>query len=147
MLQDSTAERHTGVRKFLRYSWIAVGVAFLFAAWVFFARWQENRRIQQEVIEKKRQQDQRAYEFLGGDRFEILHFYASPGAIRRGETAQLCYGVSNAKAVRLEPQAARVWPSLNRCMEVRPPKDTTYTLTAEDATGQTKTATLTVLVR
>lgn len=147
MLHDPTGEPHPIIRKVLRYSWIAVAAAALFSSWTVFSRWQENRRIQQEAIEKKRQQDQRAYEFLGGDRFEILHFYASPGVIRRGETSQLCYGVSNAKTVRLEPQAARVWPSANRCMEVAPSKDTTYTLTAEDAAGQTKTATLTVLVR
>ena len=147
MPQGSTGEPHAGVRKFLRYSWIAVGVAALFAGWTIFSRWQENRHVQQEAIENKRARDQRAYEFLGGDRFEILHFYASPGVIRRGDTTELCYGVSNAKAVRLEQQAARVWPSANRCMEVAPVKDTTYTLTAEDAAGQTKTATLTVQVR
>jgi len=65
---------------------------------------------------------------LGGNRFEILHFYASPGVIRRGQTAQLCYGVSGAKTVRLEPQPNAVWPSFSRCVDVSPSKDTSYTV-------------------
>jgi len=84
---------------------------------------------------------------LGGNQFAILNFYASPGEIRRGETAQLCYGVSNAKTVRIEPQTSAVWPSYSRCVDVAPKKDTTYTLTAEDAAGHIKTATVTVKVR
>ena len=132
---------------FLRYSWIVLGVAALFVGWVFFSRWQVNRRIEQRALDRKRAEDQRAVEMLGGNRFEILHFYASPGIIRRGETAQLCYGVSNAKTVRLEPQPHAVWPSFSRCVDVAPNKDTSYTLTAEDAGGHSKTATLMVQVR
>jgi hypothetical protein len=74
-------------------------------------------------------------------------FYANPGAIRRGESAQLCYGVANAKAVKLEPQSNPVWPSLSRCVEVAPAKTTIYTLTIEDAAGNTKSQTLEVKVR
>ena len=71
-----------------------------------------------------------------------------PPLIRRGETAQLCYGVSNAKTVRIEPRpACGVWPSLARCVEVAPTKDTAYSLTAEDGKGNTKTATVEVKVK
>jgi len=86
-------------------------------------------------------------ETLGGNKFDILNFYASPGKIRRGESAQLCYGVSNAKTVRLDPPAGDVWPSYSRCFDVTPSKDTTYTLTADDGQGNTKTASLTIEVR
>ena len=115
---------------------------------LFLSRWQDSRDFERRALEKKRADDRRTVESLGGDRFEILQFYASPGLIPRGETAQLCYGVSNAKAVRLEPRpTSGVWPSLMRCVEVAPTRDTTYTLTAEDGKGNTKTATVTVQVR
>ncbi len=135
-------------RIFLRYTWFLHVAVLLVVGWIFFSRWDENRRIEQRAIEKKRAEDAQTFEMLGGNRFEILQFYVSPGIIKRGETAQLCYGVSNTKAVLLEPEpASGVWPSLNRCVEVAPTKDTTYTLTANDGNGNTKTATVEVKVR
>jgi hypothetical protein len=84
---------------------------------------------------------------LGGNRFEILQFYALPGIIRPGESAQVCYGVSNAKSVRLDPPVKDVWPSFGHCVEISPAKDTTYTLTIEDGVGHSKSASLLVQVR
>lgn len=98
-------------------------------------------------MDQKLTDDQRSVEMLGGNRFEILQFYAVPGVIRRGQTAQLCYGVSNAKTVRLEPPSGAVWPSFSRCVSVAPSKDTTFTLTAVDAAGHSKTASVVVHVR
>jgi hypothetical protein len=37
----------------------------------------------------------------------------------------------------LEPAVEKVWPALSRCFEVAPAATTTYTLTAEDSSGQT----------
>ncbi|MBI3663362.1 MAG: hypothetical protein HY234_09970 [Acidobacteria bacterium] len=136
-----------GIRRFSNYGWFVVGVAVLYAGWMFFSRWQENRQIEQRLLEKQRAEAQRGFEIMGGNRFEILQFYASPGRIRRGETSQLCYGVSNAKTVRIEPPSAAVWPSLSRCFDVAPNKDTTYILTAVDAAGNTRSATVAVNVR
>ncbi len=147
MSNDPGGKPNARVRTILRYSWFVVGVVVLFVGWIFFSRWQENTQIERRALDKKRAEDRRAVEMLGGNRFEILQFYASPGIIRRGETAQLCYGVSNAKTVRLEPQTNEVWPSFSRCVDVAPSKDTIYTLTAEDAGGHSKTATLMVQVR
>ena len=140
------------LRTVLRFTWIVPGIALLLVAGVFYSRSVENQRIRDRAAERKHAEEQesarRAVENLGGSRFEILHFYASPGAIRRGEAAQLCYGVSNAKAVKLEPkQEHGVWPSPNRCFEVSPRADATYTLTAEHADGRTVTATLTLRVQ
>jgi hypothetical protein len=137
----------TGFRNPLLYTSILIAIAALYVGWVFFSRRQERREFEQRAAERKREENRRAVEIMGGDRFEILSFYASPGSIHRGETAELCYGVSNAKSVRLEPQSSPVWPSLARCVEVAPKKDTTYTLTIEDGKGNTRTATLTIEVR
>ncbi len=147
MIKDSGGDPYVRVRTFLRYSWLVVGVALLYVGWVFLSRWQENREIEQRAQSEKRVEEQRTVEMLGGKRFEILHFYASPGVIRRGETTLLCYGVSNAQSVRLEPQTSAVWPSYSRCVTVSPKKSTTYTLTAADSAGSVKTATVLVEVR
>ena len=147
MSPDPNREPYTGFRNPLLYTSFLLAIAALYVGWVFFSRRQDRREFEEKAAAKKREEDRRAVEMMGGNRFEILTFYASPGAIHRGETAQVCYGVSNSKTVRLEPQSNPVWPSLARCVDVAPKKDTTYTLTIEDGKGNTKTATLTVQVR
>ena len=90
---------------------------------------------------------EKSVEVLGGTEFKIISFYATPGMIQRGDTVDMCYGVSNAKSVKLDPPVANVWPSVDRCMQVTPKKTTTYTFTADDGKGNTKTAQLTIEVR
>ena len=135
----------------LLYSSAVVVIVALVVVGIMFSRWEENREIDrraaQERAAKQREADRAAIEQLGGKDFAILNFYASPGTIRRGETSRLCYGVSNAKTVTLEPQSSPVWPSPARCVDVSPTKNTTYTLTIQDASGNTKTATVEVKVR
>jgi hypothetical protein len=134
----------------LLYSSIAIGIALLYVGWIFFSRWQVNRAAEQKTKQEKTQEqlenDRAALELMGGKELAIQMFYASPGAIRRGESTRLCYGVANAKTVKLEPQSNPVWPSLSRCVEAAPAKTTTYTLTIEDAQGKTKSQTLEVKV-
>jgi hypothetical protein len=148
MLADSDPKPRTAVRNYLIISWALVAiVALLYVGWFFLSRRQENRDAVQRAADQKRAADQRSVEFLGGDRFDILSFYASPGIIRRGDSAKLCYGVSNAKSVRLDPPAGEVWPSYSRCLNVSPQKTTSYTLTAQDSAGNSKTSTLRLEVR
>ena len=133
------------------YSWAALAIAALVVGWILFSRWYENRGIEkhanEERTQKQQEQDRLALEQLGGKELAIQDFYASPGEIRRGETVQLCYGVANAKTVKLEPQPNPVWPSYSRCVDVTPTKSTTYTLTITDAAGNTRTQSLEVKVR
>jgi hypothetical protein len=133
------------------YSWTALAIVALVVGGILFSRWQENREIEkrakEERTQKQQEQDRITLEQLGGKELAIQNFYATPGVIRRGETVQLCYGVANAKTVKLEPQSNPVWPSYSRCVDVTPTKTTTYTLTISDATGNTKTQTLEVKVR
>jgi len=86
-------------------------------------------------------------EILGGSEFKIISFYASPGEIHRGDTVTMCYGVSNAKSVSVDPPIGEVWPSVSRCMQITPKKTTKYTFTADDGKGSTKTAELTIVVK
>ena len=145
------AEPKSRLKNPLLYSSAVLVVAALGVVFVMFSRWQESRNMErraaQDRAEKQHEQDRMAVEQLGGKEFAILSFYASPAVIRRGESAQLCYGVANAKTVKLEPQSEPVWPSVARCVDVSPNKSTTYTLTIEDAVGKTQSQDLEVKVR
>ena len=148
MLTSPNSRPPSRAEKFLRVSWLLPAIVALVVGWILFSRWSEARRIEErragERRAKESEENRRAYEYLGGGRFEILHFYAQPAVLRRGETATLCYGASSAVKVKLEPPVESVWPSPNRCFEIKPARDTTYTLTIENAKGETKTATMEV---
>lgn len=127
-------------------------VAFLFVGlyigWVFYSRWESNQSIAEKAAQKQRAKDQQTFEMMGGNRFDILVFAANPPIVRVGEKSSLCYSVSNAKTVKIEPEAEEpVWPAFSRCVHVSPRKDTTYTLTIEDGNGHSKTAAVEVTVR
>lgn len=126
---------------------IAMCLALAYLGWVFYSRSQRDRAIEQRHASQLREQAKEAYEGMGGSKFEILNFYASPSVVHRGEESMLCYGVSNAKAVKLDPPADAVWPSAQRCIGVTPSKTTTYTLTATDSAGRTSSATVAIEVR
>lgn len=64
----------------------------------------------------------------------ITQFYAEP-LVAKGEKTNLCYGVENAKTVRIQPEVDKPWPAIARCFPVAPAQTTTYTLTAEDGSG------------
>ncbi len=134
----------------LLYSSFGLAIVALVVGWILFSRWQENKRIDRQSAEarseKQRESDRAALDQFGGKELDIQIFYASPSAVHRGETVQLCYGVANAKTVKLEPQPNPVWPSYSRCVDVTPTKTTTYTLTVSDAASNTKSQTVEVKV-
>jgi hypothetical protein len=66
----------------------------------------------------------------------IIQFYASVGTLTLGEKALLCYGVENAKSVRIAPISEEVYPSYNHCMEIGPLHTTHYTILAEGFDGR-----------
>ena len=133
-------------KKFWLYTSPILALMLVYVGWVMLARWQENKQLEekaaQEARAKERSEAERTVETLGGNEFNILSFYATPGMIRRGESIQLCYGVSNAKTVTLDPPVAEMWPSVSRCINLSPTKTTNYTLTATDAQGNKKTVSL-----
>jgi hypothetical protein len=83
----------------------------------------------------------------GGAAVKILQFYARDSNIAKGQDTVICYGVLNAKAVRLEPAVEGVHPALSHCVTVQPEHDTRYILTAEGKDGQTVSATLALAVK
>ncbi|HKW89879.1 MAG TPA: Ig domain-containing protein [Candidatus Acidoferrales bacterium] len=150
MFEDSPKASTSRYRRLLRYTWLGVAIVALGIAWIFYVRWQTNRdidfRAAQKAAAEQRENAARSVELMGGNKFDILNFYAAPGAVRRGDSFQLCYGVSNAASVKLDPPVGSVWPSYNRCFSLTPKKTETYTLTATDSAGHSKSASFTVTV-
>ena len=66
----------------------------------------------------------------------ILQFYATSGLLTLGEKAQLCYGVENAKSVRISPMLDGIYPSAGRCVDIVPEHTTHYTILAEGFDGR-----------
>ena len=151
LAEQNPAPPKSTYKRPILYSSFALMAVLLYVIWIFFARWQENRQIQRRADEertaKQLADDRQTVEQMGGKELAIQSFYASAGIVKRGESLQLCYGVANAKTVKLEPQDNPVWPSYNRCVEVSPKKDTTYTLTIQDAAGHTQTQSLDIKVK
>ncbi len=148
MLSDSAPESRTGLRTYIVVSLVAFLFVGLYVGWVFYSRWQANNAIAEEAAEKERTQDQQTFEAMGGNRFDILVFAANPPVVQSGEKSSLCYSVSNAKAVKIEPQTEEpVWPAYSRCVHVSPRKTTKYTLTIDDGAGHSKTADVEVKVQ
>lgn len=137
----------TLIRKILPYTTALAVLAVLYVAWVFTSRWVENRRVEREWAAKQAAADKADPAVAVGGALKILNFYASTGMIARGEEARLCYGVANAKTVRLDPPVERVWPSLARCFGVSPKRETRYTLTAEDEHGHTESQSIILQVK
>lgn len=146
MAESSGSGSH--FKTIFKFSWIIVLIVALIVAGIFYSRWQGDRDIAEKAAEQQREAARRVAEGLGGNNFEIMSFYASPGAIHRGDSVEICYGVSNAKAVEIEPKLSEeTWPAPTRCIAAAPKKTTTYTLTAINAAGQKKTSSLTIEVQ
>ncbi|SPE25250.1 conserved exported hypothetical protein [Candidatus Sulfopaludibacter sp. SbA3] len=77
----------------------------------------------------------------------ILRFYASVGLVMNGESAEICYGVENAKSVHISPPLPGVYPSARRCLQVVPEHTTHYTILAEGYDGRVAMQSLTLPVQ
>jgi len=140
MAPNPNAPQKSPLKNPYLYSSIAILAVVAYIAYVLITRYESNRTFERRSVEKateqRREDDRKAIEQLGGSELTIRGLYLSPASIRRGETAQLCYDVANAKTVTLDPPEGEVWPSHSRCVNLSPKKTTTYTLTIADASGQ-----------
>lgn len=114
---------------------------------IFYSRWRGTRNEEQATRAKEAEEARRTLAILGsGGGLKISQFYASPGAIRKGEHTLICYGVNGAKSVRIEPPIEKLEPALVHCFEASPSVTTNYELVAADGSGHTVTAQLKVQV-
>ena len=129
------------------WSRIVFSMVVVYLAWTFLGRYLTDRRWQARAhpAATTRQAD---YDrtFNSAD-LKILQFYARDAVVLEGHQTVICYGVMNASAVRVDPPIAALSPSLNRCIEAAPERNTRYTLTAESATGQTTSSSLEIAVQ
>ena len=82
------------------------------------------------------------------DRASILIFTPRPGSIATGGPTRLCYAVSGALQVRLEPEIGEVAPTRAlTCLRVAPTRSTTYQLKAYGRDGHQVSQQLVIIVR
>ena len=122
-------------------------LALLYAGWTLYSRHQAVAEAERQAKQKQLAEDQKIVARFGGDRLTILGFNAAKGEVPPGGRVVLCYGVSNAVQVKIEPGVEPIKPALSHCLEVFPKKTTTYKLSAQDPQGNTKSAALTIRVR
>jgi hypothetical protein len=120
--------------------------AVAYDGWFFYGRWRDARQTERMIREQDAANARRTIDMLGGGQLKILNFYASPGSIRRGEHANICYGVYGAKSVRIEPPIEQLHPAITHCLHVSPSSSTEYKLVAEDSLGHSATATFVLKV-
>ena len=133
-------------RALLTFSTVALIASILYVAWIFGSRWLAQRRLQQAIHNNEVNAARKVVEQYASGHVRILAFYANPPSLKRGERANLCFGLDSAEWVRIEPGVPPVKPALTRCVSVAPTTTTEYTLSAGGKNGKTVTQTLTVSV-
>ena len=136
------------LRALLPYTTVALILAVLYVAWTLYSRYESSRNAQRAIEAKKEaERKQIVNDIYGSGEIKFTAFSLASGVIRRGESTELCYGVVNAKTVKLDPPVEQAKPSYHHCVEVAPKVTTTYTLTAQDARGNNKSASITLQVK
>ena len=136
----------SAIRKLLPFTTAAVVITALYVGWIFYSRWDAQREAERAQKSARVEDAQKVLEAYGGNKVKILSLSLSQGAIHRGESAQLCYGVSNAKTVTISPSIGELRPSVYRCVDVSPQADTKYTLTANDGQGNSDSQSIEIKV-
>ena len=134
--------------KLLPYMTILLIVAALYLAWTFYSRRRDAKSAEERAAAQQTEQNKKVVDqVFGSGQVKLLNFSISPIRLRRGEAAHMCYGVSNAISITIEPHVEDTKPSYNHCFDISPAKTTTYTLTAKDKAGHTETGSLTLTVQ
>jgi hypothetical protein len=135
------------LRRIMPFLGLLIAAALIYDGSIFYSRWSGRREAEQAQAAKEKDQARKVVDALGGGGLKILSFYAAPGVVKRGDHTNLCYGVTGAKNVRMEPAVDAVWPALTRCVQASPRKETEYKLIADDGAGHSTTESLVVRVK
>jgi hypothetical protein len=141
-------EQRSPLRAILPYTTVAMVIAALYVAWTFYSRHEANRAAVEAIHNKRAEQNKQfVNDVYGSGEVKFTTMTADSGVLTPGQTTQLCYGVVNAKAVKVDPPIEPLKPSYHHCFEVGPKKTTTYTITADDGAGHTRSESLTIQVK
>lgn len=148
MTGDRQGEPASRIRALLPYTTVAMIIAALYVAWTLYSRREANQAAEQAIQTKRAEENKRIVnQVYGSGEIKFSTMSADTGVLTRGQTTQLCYGVVNAKTVKIDPPVEQLKPSYYHCLEIAPKKTTTYTITADDGAGHTKSQSLTIQVK
>lgn len=133
----------------VRIASVGIIVAALYVAWTFYSRRQSTQEAEQARVKKEEDhRKQVANQIFGSGEIKFSTFSIGTSVLKRGEQTQLCYGVVNATSVKLDPAPdEQLKPSYRHCLEISPKATTTYTITASNDKGESKTESLTLKVQ
>ena len=138
----------SGLRRILPFTTIGVIIAALYVAWTFYSRYESNKQAMQRIQAEREAARKRVVDQIyGSGEIRFTTFGADSGFLKRGETTELCYGVVNAKNVKVDPPVGETKPSYHHCLAIAPKKTTTYTITADDGAGHSKSESITIRVQ
>src|SRR6185369_8037878 len=105
------------LRRLLPYTTVLTVLAALYTAWAFYSRHQSAAEADRQVQQEQIAANQRIVDRLGGDQLKILGFNAAiTGEIPARSRVVICYGVSNAVEVKIEPEVEPIKPALSHCL-------------------------------
>jgi hypothetical protein len=138
----------SGLRAILPYTTVLTIIVALYVGWTLWSRHQSEvegaRQAQQKAADAERERNDQITQH---GQLTFTTFYAADATVKRGASTMMCYGVMNAVSVKLDPPVEPVKPTERHCFDIHPTKTTSYTLTATDASGQSKSLSITVKVR
>jgi hypothetical protein len=148
MAQPESEPKPTSVLSTLsRFATVGILIAALYVAWTFYSRHASDEQAASAAAAKQEAaKEAQAKAIFGSGEVKIVSYSVDKRELSRGESADLCYGVINATKVILEPHVEDSKPSAYHCLTVSPHSTTTYTLTASNDQGQTKSLAVTVRV-
>lgn len=131
------------MKRIVRWLWIAVAVVAAQLGLTWLQRHAANVDMERRLASRRV-----PAEFQNpGKGVKIEQFYARSAEMIDGERNLVCYGVRNARTVRLEPPVEEVSPALVRCFWIEPRQDTAYQLIAEGFDGSREQAAFVVHVK
>src|SRR5450631_2707853 len=124
--------------------WIGLSLAVARVGWVWMLRY--DARLHMEGVNQTRR-DQALHSPPDDGTVGITQFYPRSTEMTAGDPNLICYGVRNARSVRIEPAVEKLSPAFNRCFFIEPQQDTTYKLVAEGTDGHQVSESFRVLVK
>src|SRR5579872_7276479 len=97
------------LRRALPFLGVLIVIGLIYDAFVFYSRYDRDRQERKDQADRAAEQERKTAQAFGGLDLKILNFYALRVPDRPWN---LCYGVTGAKTVRIEPPVDAVWPAL-----------------------------------